>query len=103
MYDLKALIQSMTTIPPVRQKLLGLVKGKLPPDEDTMCVGFVAFSLTETLLKRDKSLNSASLKLSNGKKFTLIGTPEGQELKERSRQFRAPWLVRFYYASVLTR
>lgn len=34
--DLKALLQSMTDVPPERQKILGLVKGKLPPDDETM-------------------------------------------------------------------
>jgi ubiquitin-like domain-containing CTD phosphatase 1 len=31
--DLKALIFSQTTVPPERQKILSLVKGKLPDDE----------------------------------------------------------------------
>lgn len=34
--DLKALLQSLTDVPPERQKILGLVKGKLPPDDETM-------------------------------------------------------------------
>jgi len=33
-FDLKALLQSLTDVPPERQKILGLVKGKLPPDEE---------------------------------------------------------------------
>lgn len=37
-YDIKALLQSLTDVPPVRQKILGLVKGKLPPDEETVYV-----------------------------------------------------------------
>ncbi|TDL24930.1 HAD IIID h [Rickenella mellea] len=62
-YDLKALLQSLTDVPPERQKILGLVKGKLPPDEETI----------------------RNLNLSNGKKSTLIGTPEGKEVKDPSR------------------
>ncbi|KAI0722407.1 HAD subfamily IIID h [Fomitopsis betulina] len=61
--DLKALLQSMTDVPPERQKILGLVKGKLPPDDETI----------------------ANLKLTTGKKFTLIGTPQGQEIKDPSQ------------------
>jgi ubiquitin-like domain-containing CTD phosphatase 1 len=32
-FDLKAALQSLTDVPPERQKILGLVKGKLPPDQ----------------------------------------------------------------------
>lgn len=32
--DLKAMLQSLTDVPPERQKILGLVKGKLPPDQE---------------------------------------------------------------------
>jgi hypothetical protein len=32
--DLKQLLWSLTTVPPDRQKLVGLVKGKLPGDEE---------------------------------------------------------------------
>ncbi|THH06715.1 hypothetical protein EW145_g3892 [Phellinidium pouzarii] len=62
-YDLKSLLFSMTNVPPDRQKILGLVKGKLPPEEETI----------------------ANLKLTNGKKFSLIGTPMGNELKDPSQ------------------
>ncbi|CAL1705654.1 unnamed protein product [Somion occarium] len=60
---LLAALQEQTNVPPERQKILGLVKGKLPSDEVTI---------------RD-------LKLSIGKKFTLIGTPEGHEIKDPSQ------------------
>jgi len=33
-FDLKAALQSLTDVPPERQKILGLVKGKLPPDQE---------------------------------------------------------------------
>ncbi|KZT69795.1 HAD-superfamily subfamily IIID h [Daedalea quercina L-15889] len=61
--DLKALLQSLTDVPPERQKILGLVKGKQPPDEETI----------------------ANLKLVSGRKFTLVGTPQGQEIKDPSQ------------------
>lgn len=35
-FDLKAALQSLTDVPPERQKILGLVKGKLPPDQARM-------------------------------------------------------------------
>lgn len=39
-FDLKAMLQSLTDVPPERQKILGLVKGKLPPDEERLFVHF---------------------------------------------------------------
>lgn len=62
-FDLKAALQSLTNVPPERQKIIGLVKGKLPADD--VCVG--------------------DLKLAPGKKFTLIGTPQGDEIKDPSQ------------------
>jgi ubiquitin-like domain-containing CTD phosphatase 1 len=35
-FDLKAALFSMTDVPPERQKILGLVKGKLPPEDGRM-------------------------------------------------------------------
>ncbi|EJD02204.1 HAD IIID h [Fomitiporia mediterranea MF3/22] len=67
-YDLKSLLFSMTNVPPDRQKILGLVKGKLPPEEETI----------------------ANLKLSSGKKFSLVGTPMGDELKDPSQLEELP-------------
>ena len=37
-FDLKAALFSLTNVPPERQKILGLVKGKLPPDEECVSV-----------------------------------------------------------------
>jgi|AntAceMinimDraft_5_1070358.scaffolds.fasta_scaffold115409_1 hypothetical protein len=34
--DLKRLLQDESSVPVARQKLLGLVKGKLPPDDTTL-------------------------------------------------------------------
>ncbi|CCM03624.1 uncharacterized protein FIBRA_05768 [Fibroporia radiculosa] len=62
-YDLKGALQSLTDVPPERQKILGLVKGKLPPDEERV----------------------GNLNLVSGKKFTLVGTPQGHELKDPSQ------------------
>jgi len=62
-FDLKAALHDLTKVPPERQKILGLVKGKLPPDQDRI----------------------ADLRLVTGKRFTLIGTPEGDEIKDPSK------------------
>ncbi|KAJ7085681.1 HAD subfamily IIID h [Mycena belliarum] len=60
-FDFKAALHKLTRVPPERQKILGLTKGnKLPPDQGRI----------------------ADLRLVTGKKFTLIGTPEGDEIKE---------------------
>ncbi|SCV68280.1 BQ2448_401 [Microbotryum intermedium] len=62
--DLKVTIWTMTSVPSERQKIVGLVKGKLPSDEVE-----VKSCLTIT---------------PNGKprEFMMIGTPEGEEHKE---------------------
>jgi len=62
-FDLKVVLFSMTDVPPERQKILGLVKGKLPPDDERI----------------------GDLRLMSGKKFTLVGTPQGRELKDPNR------------------
>ncbi|KAH7911418.1 HAD subfamily IIID h [Hygrophoropsis aurantiaca] len=62
-YDLKAALMSLTNVPLERQKILGLVKGKLPPDQARI----------------------ADIKLISSRKFTLIGTPEGDEIKDPSQ------------------
>jgi ubiquitin-like domain-containing CTD phosphatase 1 len=62
-YDLKAKLFSLTNVPPERQKILGLVKSKLPPEDARV----------------------GDLKLISGKKFNLIGTPAGEEIKDPSR------------------
>ncbi|KAG1877674.1 HAD subfamily IIID h [Suillus subalutaceus] len=60
-YDLKTSLMSLTKVPPERQKILGLVKGKLPPRS------------------REEYLRIT------GKSFTLVGTPEGDEIKDPSK------------------
>ncbi|KAF8844427.1 HAD IIID h [Paxillus ammoniavirescens] len=62
-FDLKACLMSLTSVPPERQKILGLVKGKLPPDQARI----------------------SDLKINAGRKFTLIGTPAGDEIKDPSQ------------------
>ncbi|TRM59287.1 HAD-like domain-containing protein [Schizophyllum amplum] len=57
--DLQYALQKLTRVPPARQKILGLVKGKLPA--------------------RDAFIKD--LKLVKDKKFTLVGTVEGEELR----------------------
>ncbi|KAJ3865578.1 hypothetical protein EV359DRAFT_72337 [Lentinula novae-zelandiae] len=63
--DLKTALHDLTRVPPERQKILGLVKGKLPPDQGRI----------------------SDLKLTTGKKFTLLGTPEGDEIKDPARLY----------------
>ncbi|KAF7986558.1 hypothetical protein HWV62_26296 [Athelia sp. TMB] len=70
-YDLKAALHSLTEVPPERQKILGLVKGKLPPDQARVLVRNIPFV--------------ADLKLVPGKKFNLVGTPQGSEIKDPSQ------------------
>ncbi|KAI0032824.1 HAD-like domain-containing protein [Vararia minispora EC-137] len=62
-HDLKAVLFSLTNVPPERQKILGLVKGKLPPEDARI----------------------GDLNLVSGKKFNLVGTPEGAEIKDPSQ------------------
>lgn len=59
--DLKGLLFSLTTVPPARQKLVGLVKGALPGDEI--------------------SVGSLGLDAASVKNAMLIGTEEGKELQ----------------------
>ncbi|KAG7448212.1 HAD subfamily IIID h [Guyanagaster necrorhizus] len=70
-YDLKGYLHSQTLVPPERQKILGLVKGKLPPDQ----------------------VRITDLKLASGKKFSLVGTPEGGEIKDPSALEALPDIV----------
>lgn len=70
-YDLKAALSTLTTVPPERQKILGLVKGKLPPDDGKI----------------------SDLKITPGKNFTLIGTPAGDEIKDPSQLESLPDVV----------
>ncbi|KAJ3889464.1 hypothetical protein GG344DRAFT_89423 [Lentinula edodes] len=69
--DLKTALHDLTRVPPERQKILGLVKGKLPPDQGRI----------------------SDLKLTTGKKFTLLGTPEGDEIKDPAQLGNLPDVV----------
>jgi len=41
-FDLKVALRESTTVPEERQKILGLVKGKLPPDQVRMYVPYLS-------------------------------------------------------------
>lgn len=58
------LLWSLTSVPPDRQKIVGLVKGKLPGDEQEV----VKLGLGNT----------------SKKEFMLVGTPEGEEAKGKA-------------------
>ncbi|KAF9052822.1 HAD IIID h [Panaeolus papilionaceus] len=70
-YDLKSTLHDLTRVPCERQKIIGLVKGKLPADQ----------------------IRISDLKLVTGKKFTLIGTPEGEEIKDPSQLGLLPDII----------
>ena len=71
--DLKALLQDETAVPAVRQKLIGLVKGKVPDDS--------------------LPLATLDLKGSAPYRFTLMGTPDdklrGRAASRRDLESRA--------------
>ncbi|GAA5869654.1 hypothetical protein JCM1840_000546 [Sporobolomyces johnsonii] len=62
--DLKAVLWSLTGVPPERMKLVGLVKGKLPGDEEEVV-----------------KLGLGDAAPGKRKEFMMIGTPEGEEHK----------------------
>jgi ubiquitin-like domain-containing CTD phosphatase 1 len=63
-YDFRAAIETLTSVPAVRQKLIGLIRGKLGDEFD--------------------STRFASLGVKKGCKFTMIGTPEDLTFKDPS-------------------
>jgi ubiquitin-like domain-containing CTD phosphatase 1 len=63
--DLKAILFSLTGVPPDRMKLVGLIKGKLPGDNEEVVKLGLGGPTTTT----------------KKKEFMMIGTPEGQEHK----------------------
>ncbi|GAA5997955.1 hypothetical protein JCM5350_007916 [Sporobolomyces pararoseus] len=69
--DLKAILFSLTGVPPDRMKLVGLIKGKLPGDEEEVVKLGLSTSTTQ----------GAAAGSTKKKEFMLIGTPEGQEHK----------------------
>ncbi|GAA5980083.1 hypothetical protein JCM10908_001528 [Rhodotorula pacifica] len=62
--DLKAVLFSLTNVPPERQKIVGLAKGKLPGDEQEVV-----------------KLGLGPGATSKPKEFMMIGTPEGEEAR----------------------
>lgn len=80
---MKTALHDLTKVPAERQKILGLVKGKLPPDQALV---LVPAQREQSGPSEHAAFYSADLKLAPGKKFTLVGTPEGDEIKDPSRQ-----------------
>lgn len=78
----QAIIYSLTSVPPERQKIIGLVKGKIPGDETclyadllpsrNMCLIFPA------TLSKDLAVPARR------HKFTLIGTPQDKTFVDPS-------------------
>ncbi|KAF8911046.1 HAD-like domain-containing protein [Gymnopilus junonius] len=80
LFDLKTAIYNLTKVPSERQKILGFVKGKLPPDQ--------------TRIQPTKiDCASSELFIVPTKRFTLIGTPEGDEIKDPSQLESLPDVV----------
>ena len=63
-YDFRAAIQGLTAVPPARQKLIGLL---------TTSKSKLGFELDSTRFRE--------LGVKKGGKFTMVGTPEGEEEK----------------------
>ncbi|TEB36442.1 HAD-superfamily subfamily IIID h [Coprinellus micaceus] len=76
-FDLKTALHDLTKVPAERQKILGLVKGKLPPDQALVLV----------------PAQPPTSSLAPGKKFTLVGTPEGDEIKDPSQLENLPDVI----------
>ncbi|GAA6047281.1 hypothetical protein JCM3770_001865 [Rhodotorula araucariae] len=64
--DLKQLLWSLTGVPPDRQKIVGLVRGKLPGDEQEVV-----------------KLGLGPAGAGKAKEFMMIGTPDGEEVGPR--------------------
>lgn len=84
--DLKAMLWSLTSVPVDRQKIVGLVKGKLPGDEaEVVSLGLLQgggapkpFMMVSLVCSGGGARRSLSSPLS----LVQIGTPEGEEHKE---------------------
>ncbi|KAJ9474761.1 hypothetical protein PHBOTO_004656 [Pseudozyma hubeiensis] len=88
--DLKAILFSMTDVPPESQKLLGMVKGKQPSDETLLgTIPYAPAALrsrpaptkaenitTDTAVDADKACKITV-------QFTLLGTPEASRFKDQ--------------------
>ena len=89
--DLKAILFSMTDVPPESQKLLGLVKGKQPSDDTQLgSIPFAPAALrarpartkaesvtTDTAAAADHACKITA-------QFTLLGTPEAGRFKDQA-------------------
>lgn len=88
--DLRAILFSMTDVPPESQKLLGMVKGKQPCDETQL--GLISYAPAALRARRsptqaDKVTTDTAVAADQACKmtvqFTLLGTPEADRLKEQ--------------------
>lgn len=64
-YDFRAQIENLTNVPPERQKLIGLTKGKLSAELDSARFG--------------------TLGVKKGVRFTMVGTPAELSFKDPSQ------------------
>ncbi len=89
--DLKAILFSMTDVPPESQKLLGMVKGKQPSDDTQL--GSVPYA-PAALKARPPSSRASSTTTDTAVaadqackitvQFTLLGTPEAGRFKDQT-------------------
>lgn len=89
--DLKAILFSMTDVPPESQKLLGMVKGKQPTDETQL--GSIPYA-PAALKARSASTRAGSITTDTAVaadqackitvQFTLLGTPEAGRFKDQA-------------------
>lgn len=90
--DLKAILFSMTDVPPESQKLLGMVKGKQPTDETqlgTIPYAPAALRPRPSPAKAQESIDkaaeaSSSISVQVSVQFTLLGTPEAGRFKDQA-------------------
>lgn len=73
--DLKAILFSLTGVPPDRMKLVGLIKGKLPGDEEEV--------IKLGLQGSTNPQQQGDSKVVKKKEFMMIGTPQGEEHKQQ--------------------
>ena len=89
--DLKAILFSMTDVPPESQKLLGMVKGKQPSDVTllgTIPYAPAALRARPTAAKAETTTKDTAAEADQACKltvqFTLLGTPEAGRFKDQA-------------------
>jgi ubiquitin-like domain-containing CTD phosphatase 1 len=80
-FDLKDVLFKATKVPPERQKILGLSKGKLPADETRLYVHLHSRTWAHS---PSPAISRDAMNLVDGRKFILVGTPQGDEFKDPS-------------------